>query len=301
MRLAAPIPGMGMSKSLAGPVGSQARARHRIAALPRGKRPGLIPWRLGMICLALCGLLYLFSDLKEADQTQIPSANPVAAPVPAWIEIVRPPEVFGLEAPEFAGIATHYMARRHRTGGGRQDILEFGGSNEAAPLLNLLIYQPGTEALPESSLYVELARRAAESGRAILRAEQPVEMATRFGAFEVARLGLARDSGAPQECLGFRFANSEPNLRITGFACGGDVALASPFASKAALACLIDGLGLAPATEDKGLIDFFAAHYAIRRPNCPGQRSDPVPLQPSRPLKNGEAGPFKRQGSSHQK
>jgi len=168
-------------------------------------------------------------------------------------------------------------------------------------LLNLLFYQPGNEATPDSSFYVELARRAAETGRAIIRAEQPGEMATRFGAFEVARLDLARDSASPQECLGFRFANMEPNLRITGFACGGGAALVSPLTSKAALACLIDQLDLAPATEDKGLIDFFAAHYAIRRPDCLGQRSESMPLHQARPLKTSEAGPIKRQGTSHQK
>ena len=140
--------------------------------------------------------------------------------MPAWIDIPSPTEIFRIETAEFAGQAKLYVARRHRTGGGRQDILTFGGSDEHAPLLNLLIYQPGTEALPDSSFYVDLARRAAESGRAIIRAEQPVEMATRFGDFEVARLDLDRDKASPQGCFGFRFA--APKLRITGFACGGE-------------------------------------------------------------------------------
>ncbi len=301
MRFAAPIQMIGPSQSSEGLSSKRANTRNRTASLPRGKRLGRFPWRLGMICLALCGLLYAFSEVTETRHALLPSQNPVAAPLPAWIEIASPPEVFSLKAPEFSGDATHYVARRHRTGGGRQDILEFGGSNENAPLLNLLIYQPGNEATPDSSFYVELARRAAETGRAIIRAEQPVEMTTRFGAFEVARLGLARDSASPRECLGFRFANTEPNLRITGFACGGGAALASPLTSKAALACLIDQLDLAPATEDKGLIDFFAAHYAIRSPDCLGQRSESMPLRPARPLKTGEAVPIKRQGTSHQK
>jgi len=301
MRFAAPIQMIGPSQSSEGLSGRRANTRNRTASLPRGKRLGRFPWRLGMICLALCGLLYAFSEVTETRHARLPSQNPVAAPLPAWIEIASPPDVFSLKTPEFSGDATRYVARRHQTGGGRQDILEFGGSNETAPLLNLLIYQPGNEATPDSSFYVELARRAAETGRAIIRAEQPVEMTTRFGAFEVARLGLARDSASPQECLGFRFANMEPNLRITGFACGGGAALVSPLTSKAALACLIDQLDLAPATEDKGLIDFFAAHYAIRSPDCLGQRSESMPLHQALPLKTSEAGPIKRQGTSHQK
>jgi hypothetical protein len=229
-----------------------------------------------MICLAASGVLYNFSKLSETGQPRLPAASPVAAPLPAWVEISRPREIFRLEAPEFAGEAKLYVARQHRTGGGRQDIWEFGGSNETAPLLNLLIYQPGNEAPPDSPFYVELARRAAETGRAIIRAEQPVLMATRFGAFEIARLDLARDGTAARECLGFRFANMEPNLRITGFACGGGEGPVSPLTSKAALTCFIDQIDLAPAVEDKGLVDFFAANYAIRSPNCPEPRIDPL-------------------------
>ncbi len=180
MRFAIPAHAMGRSQSLAGPAGGRAGTRNGTASSRRGKRPGGFPWRLGMTSLVLSGLLYAYSEVKETGQNQLPPLSPIAAPLPAWIEIARPSEVFRLEAPEFAGDAKLYVARRHRTGGGRQDILEFGGSNDTAPLLNLLFYQPGNEALPESSFYVELARRAAETGRAIIRAEQPAEMATRF-------------------------------------------------------------------------------------------------------------------------
>ncbi|WGJ13355.1 hypothetical protein QEV83_11655 [Methylocapsa sp. D3K7] len=196
------------------------------------------------------------------------------APLPAWVEITGPEDVFRLEAPEFAGGA--YLARQHRTGGGRQDIFEFSGASENAPLLSLLIYQPGSETPLDSSFFVELARRAAESGRALIRAGQPAELITKFGAFEVARLGLARDGTEAKDCLGFRFGIAEPSLRISGFACGGE-GLGPVGLTTAGLVCMIDRIDLAPGAGDKGLVDFFAAHYAIRSPDCPGPDIDALP------------------------
>ena len=262
MRFAAEPDGMGTSQALAGqgcvPPGSHPAA----ASPPRTKRPRRLPWRSGMILVALCGFLYAFSQMRDTGarfllgQAPLPATDPAPPALPAWIEIPSPTEIFRLETAEFAGQAKRYVARRHRTGGGRQDILAYGGSDEQAPLLNLLIYQPGTEALPDSSFYVDLARRAAESGRAIIRAEQPVEMATRFGEFEVARFDLDRDKASPQGCFGFRFA--APKLRIVGFACGGE-GFASAATSKAALTCLIDEIDLAPTVEDK------TSHRLFRR------------------------------------
>lgn len=281
------------SQSLTGDTGDRTSLRTGGPSLPRAKRSRRFLWRLGAICLALSGLLYAFALLSEAGSSRLQFKSPVAAPLPAWIEIPRPQEIFRLEAPELAGEAKFYDARRHRTGGGRQDILEFGGSNGNAPMLHLVIYRPGKEPAPDQPFFVDLARRAAETGRAITRAAQPTPMATRFGAFEVAGLSLARNGAPATECLGFRFANAAPDLRITGFACGGGPALVSPLLSKSALACLIGGIGLAPTAEDTGLVRFFAAHDAIRT-SCP----NPAPLVPARLSKAAEAAPIKRQGKS---
>ena len=302
MRFPALTHGMETSRSLSGYACVQTSVRTAGASSPRAKRPGRFPWRSGLICLAVCGFLFAFPAFKETGQAALPSASPLAAPLPAWVEIASPREIFRLGKTELAGEAKLYAARRHRTGGGRQDILEFSGSDANVPLLNLLIYQPGNEIPPNSAFYVELARRAAETGRAIVRAEQPVEMATRLGAFEVARLDLAQDGTFTQECLGFRFANLAPSLRITGYACGGVKGLvASPFPLKAALACILDRLDLAPAVEDKGLIDFFAAHYAIPGADCPGPEIDPKSLPPARLLKTSEAVFNKGKGKSHRR
>jgi len=50
-----------------------------------------------MICLAALSLLHGCLHFNETGQTLSPSASPVAAPLPAWIEILRPREIFHLE------------------------------------------------------------------------------------------------------------------------------------------------------------------------------------------------------------
>jgi hypothetical protein len=292
MRFAALTNVRGNSQSVA--IGAVRTGLHAGSVfLPVSKRPRRFPWRPVFFFLALCGVLYFFTDPNKTGPEEVPAASAVPAPLPAWVEIPLPEDVFRLETPEFAGGA--YSARQHRTGGGRQDIFEFSGATEKESLLSLLIYQPGSEAVPGWSFFVELARRAAESGRGIIRAGQQVEMATKFGAFEVARLGLARD-GATKDCLGFRFANADPGLRISGFACGGEN-LDSPGITTAALACIIDQIDLAPGAGDKGLVDFFAAHYALRSPNCLEPGLDPVP--PVQISKTGGMVPLKARKKSH--
>jgi hypothetical protein len=63
---------------------------------------------------------------------------PSVAPFPAWIDIRDASEVFHLDAPEMAGETRSYKALRHRSGGGRQDILEFSGGESAEPEFRLV-------------------------------------------------------------------------------------------------------------------------------------------------------------------
>lgn len=241
--------------------------------------------------LALCGLLYTLALWSGTGPARLLNEAPIAPRLAAWIDIPRPREIFLLEAPEFAGAAKVYEARRHRTGGGRQDVLEFGGLDGDAPMLRLVFYRPGKEALPDPPFFVDLARRAAETGHAIARAAQPAALATRFGAFEVADVSLARNGSPARGCLGFRFNTAETDLRIAGFACGGGKAPLPSFPSKPALACLIGRIDLAPTSEDGGLVWFFAAHETVRDPNCP---------PPARLSAADDTAAIERQGKSAQ-
>ncbi|MCI0735479.1 MAG: hypothetical protein L0Y50_04300 [Beijerinckiaceae bacterium] len=247
-------------------VNQSTEGKDRGALPPRTNLPRRMPWRFSLGCLALLGFFYAVAWRGGAGPSEPLSGSPSAAPPPAWVEIQDPAEVFRLEAPELAEAARSYAALRHRTSGGRQDILEFRGSESTAPsFFRLVAYRPGGEAVFPQSFFVELARRAADAGLAITRAAQPNALATRFGAFEVAELSFVRSGAPAKECLGFRFNSTEPDLRITGFACGpGGFAL-----SKSALACLLNRIDLAPAPEDESLVFFFAAHEITDSPACP--------------------------------
>lgn len=249
------------SQKFAGP----ADARPPFAAgrlrLSRARRFRRFLWRLAMAALAGSSLAFAVAFREARNPVSAGSgllATP-SAPLPAWVEIVRAEELFELAAPEFAGEPKFYEARRHRAGGGRQDILVLGGLNASAPFLRLVFYQAGDEAAPDAAFFVELARRAAEAGRAITYAAQPTALHTHIGVFEVADLTLTRSEASDAACLGFRFADAAMKLRITGFACGGEIGPVPASGSKSWLACLLDRIDLAAAAQDQHLIAFFAA------------------------------------------
>lgn len=200
-----------------------------------------------------------------------PSANSAAgplAPLPAWTAVANPQPLFELDSPEFTLDPKTYEVRLHRTGGGRQDILALGDMDGAGPFLRLIIYRVGTEAAPPAAFFVDLARRAAETGRAITFAAQPTALPTRLGMFEAADLNMTRAGSSDAACLGFRTINAatsltppapEANLRIAGFACDGIKGDALPALTKEGLACLLDEIDLMPNVADKDLAAFFAA------------------------------------------
>ncbi|WOJ90548.1 hypothetical protein RZS28_04425 [Methylocapsa polymorpha] len=241
--------------------------------LSRASQSRRLLWRLGMGCLAASGFASVLAFLSAAQDPALRDmglATPPPPPLPAWIEISHAAQVFGLEAPELAKETKSYEARRHRTGGGRQDVLTFGGVNGDAPRLRLTIYRVGEEATPDAAFFVDLARRAAEMGRAITRATQPTALPTRLGVFEAASLNLAQNDESDSACIGFRMINAAPKLRITGFACGG-ANPAAIVASKSELACLIDRIDLA-AAYDSQLMAFFAARDLSDDTACAGPR-----------------------------
>ena len=198
-------------------------------------------------------------------------------PPPAWLDIVKPVQVFSLQASELANLPMVYSARRRSTGGGREDVLAFGTLAGDKPALRLRIFRAETGATPAPPLYVAVARQAAEAGLSVGRSGLPDLMNTRFGPFEIADIVLTRGPqaeaprvGTMATCGGFRLVNERPGLTITGLACGG----ADPWPRKP-LACLLDRLDLASGGDDGQLIDFFAATELKRDGACGGMRLGP--------------------------
>jgi hypothetical protein len=245
----------------------------RLGVKPRRRRR----WPIGSAAVAV---LILASAVVFA-ATRRPHAPPLdamaTAALPAWIDIPQPIELFGLDAPDLPKIARLYEAHRHRTGGGRQDILTFGKLSGDEPFIRLMLYRVGAEQVQQAPLFVELARLGADAGISIARSLTPEDLATRFGDFETADVDLVADAGLPTPCLGFRGVALDGGFRMTGFACG---VPAKPL-SRPALACLLDRLDLNSAGDDSALASFFAATEMRRDPICAGTGLAPMALQVS--------------------
>ena len=219
------------------------------------------------------GLIGAAGALAVTVLRNLPAADPAALAPPgsAWTEIVKPVRIYSLEAPEFAGRAATYTARRHVIGGGREDVLALGTLDGAAPAIRLRIFRRGTEPAADVPLFAALVHEAAQAGLAVGRSSLPDVLPTRFGRFEVADITLTRKDGAATPCGGFRLALDKPALSISGLACGRHVA---PM-SRQAMGCLIERLDVASARDDRALIDFFAATELRRNAACAGMRLGP--------------------------
>jgi hypothetical protein len=232
------------------------------------------PWPLGAATIAALVLLGTVVMAGTAKKHAMP-ADPPPPPPPTWVEVEQPIEFFNLNAPGFVSSAATYEARRHRTGGGRQDILTFGKFDGKEPFIRLVLYRVGNEEVPQSPLFVELVRMAAAAGLSVARSLTPEDLATRFGDFETADVDLAAGERPATPCLGFRTAALEGRFRISGFACG---VPAKPL-SRPALACLLDRLDLNSAGDDPTLAGFFAATELRRDPLCAGTGLAPTVLK----------------------
>jgi hypothetical protein len=220
-----------------------------------------------IVVAALAALLFGAVLALRHPQDGSPGADATLNPVPSplWLAVAKPQPLFALADPDLAPEPRSYEVRAHRTGGGRQDILVFGDANGAGPLVRLILYRAGSEAAPTAAFFVELARRAAETGRAITFAAQPTALPTRLGVFEAADLSMSqfslnRSGDGDAACIGFRTANAAApatNLRIAGFTCGGK-ADGARILTKPDLACLIDAIELLPDVDDNDLAAFFA-------------------------------------------
>ena len=234
--------------------------------------PRRFRWRLPVLALATLAGGWGLALLAEAD-APLPSAHveQAAAPAPAWIPIIRPIELYALEAPEVTKLSRSYEARRHLSGGGRQDILTYGAPKPDSAYVRLVLYRLGTEQAANAPFFLELARRAADGGLAITKSQAPLPLSTRFGEAEVADVSLATAEGTGLPCLGFRMEAQGLSWHMTGFACGGGTALPRP-----ALQCMFDRLDLMSAGDDQALAKFFADTELRRNPACAGTRLTPT-------------------------
>ena len=225
----------------------------------------------GALTLALLGLVA--ADFLTVERP--PRVAPAPVPAPArpgaapWLEVIKPLELYSLDAGDFSKSSRSYRARRHAEGGGRQDTITLGTPG-TEPMLRLSLYRRGAEPYSRAPFFADVARQAAEAGLSVTRSALPDLLPTRFGAFEVAAVNLSAGDAPATPCSGYRLVLDDPALTVSGLACGGAAAT-----NHDSLRCLLERLDLASGGSDRTLVEFFAASELKRSGTCAGARLAP--------------------------
>ncbi|MCP8938675.1 hypothetical protein NK718_09130 [Alsobacter sp. SYSU M60028] len=244
------------------------RARDALLSLPRSYReeteeaaaPSPLRYAAGLAGLLLLAWLTLPALLTSG---RAPSAGDDAAPAlpaPAWQPAGTPPN-FLLESPLFPREAISVESRRHQPGGGREDVFTAATPVAGGAFARIVVYRPGDEPRREGSFFLAMARLAAQAGYAVTRTEIPAGLMTRLGAAEASETEFLVD-GQPRACLGFRLDMDGAGLNVSGWLCG-----AGARTDRTQLACLIDGLDLAPGVADL----VMRAAFAGKSNACPAK------------------------------
>eukprot|EP01037_Dinobryon_pediforme_P002368 gene2368-2405_t len=184
-------------------------------------------------------------------------------------------QIFTMDMPEF-GKSTAYTAERLAPGNGLRDTLSLGDDKR---FIRLVMQRNMTGNL--SDFYLEMVRRSADSGLALVKSGQPQISSTRFGKIEIADVTVSGTQGS-LSCAGLRLADHLPNLQISGLMCG----MTAPLNFEK-IACLVDRLELAD-VGDADLIDIFTSTDQISACKTArlksAQLSAPLPVAPT-PIK----------------
>ena len=179
-----------------------------------------------------------------------------------WATVGRPFRAFALSMPEFAEPNPDYAIQRHASGGGRRDIMSWGGATNDGERSRLMIeiYRPGEEIGDFGDAASEVAIRTAALGGPypLLQAR---EIESKFGAFEAFDF-VANPNGAPRQCVGFMRAFAEPRLAITGWHCRAGLEIID----RSVIACALERLSLVMAASEPKLTELFARAERQRKP-----------------------------------
>jgi hypothetical protein len=281
-RQSRPRPGTGASQGFLRRAGSSVMAAGLRACL---RLSGLL-----ILGLLLWTLLPGLPELPESATVAAPSA-PAAERSP-WSIVSRPLEAFSLVLADAPRETRRYEARRHANGRGREDSLSLGSFDEPGAYIRVSLYRPGPEAGESGTLFLDLARRAAEAGLSVERSAVSTTMGSKFGPIEVADV-LLEGTQAGRACLAFRHLSVDPDFRISGWSCGG----AGRPVDRVQLACQLDRLNLLSGADDKPLRALFLAAERNRDASCSPPRLSATGrkigwLDPESPaqLRQGQAG-----------
>jgi hypothetical protein len=244
--------------------------RAAVAAPPRNvfslllRRAGII-----MPCIALAGIAGTAFLIREQVRPMSVAevTDRVATLSNPWIDVVHPFARFDMPSNLF-GRTPAYTARRRQNSEGQEDMLTFGRFGTDAPWLRMGIYRAGSEGITPGNLFIDLARHASDAGIAIIKSGQNDLVPTRFGMLEVAGVTLAQGR-TELACLGMRLLAYDPDMQITGLACGTEGQPIEP----QTIACVLDRLDVIATGDDQALAGFFARSETRRGLACQASAS----------------------------
>lgn len=230
------------------------RLRDRLAAL-RDRLPGAGDLPASTLiaygCLGIMAAI-LVDDLI-APTPAVSSVTAAPAPRPAWIEATRSQAAFSLESPALDGQRANYIVRRHHEGGGRKDILSWGGTGDAGAFMRIVLYRQGAEGAAEADPLEAVVAVASESAIDAKLTGPTGELVTKFGLLPIVEMTV-RDGERVRACLAAVGHWNEPRFSLVAWWCN-----AGPeMVAHGQFACLLDRLNLMSAGGDDRLALFFA-------------------------------------------
>ncbi|NGM32700.1 hypothetical protein G4G93_01895 [Methylobacterium sp. DB0501] len=209
-------------------------------AAPRACRGRRAAGRTVGAAAVIALLSVLASERRQADGT--PADPPLAdrgAFVPRYAAPAVAPPVWSDAAPDRYRLGEATGSARIQAGGLREDTLTIGAFGvQEAPYLRLVAAETA-EPDGEGSLFVTLARRAAEAGGlSVARTGERARLATRFGALDTVDATLSDPEGR-RACTAFRLGAA---LRLEGWLCAPLGQLPEP----QSVACTVERLGALP-------------------------------------------------------
>jgi hypothetical protein len=214
---------------------------------PPAARARLRPGRRVALSLVVFGCVTAMILLRNRapDASATPSPASLARIDFTTDDRLAPMLTFG--PPVGAEGRARYESRARQSPGERWDTLTFGDVNSDDLLFRVTLHTAHSALAASPSLFVALAKQAAEVGAAIIHATSAQTSTAEEIPAEWAEITLAGAKGE-RRCIGFRFART-PEIDLSGFACGDKTTALD----QAALRCLIGRLSPTAAGAEIGL------------------------------------------------
>lgn len=203
----------------------------------------------------VAGLLAVFVGLASAPAGD--AMEPASAP--GWYSVRQPHPAFSLTIGGLSEPA--YAVRHHVPGGGRKDIMTFGGPNAPGAFAAVEVYRPGSE-LERFADPLQEAAGAAEAFGTILRASAAPAIDSKFGPVGAVDVTVAQ-TDRQRRCLAFARNFERPRLRISGVYCEPGAQIVN----RPVVACALDRLSLMSADGEPAISEFFA-RAELKRTFC---------------------------------